>query len=69
MMFICETHSLVALIRLIGYSDSRRSTILITNHYMFLQFIAHIQVVHTSKGLVTELSYFLVGYSSYMNPF
>jgi hypothetical protein len=50
-MFVCDTRFFLALVWLIGYSeswdsDNRLSTILITNHYMFLQFIAHLQVVH-----------------------
>jgi hypothetical protein len=35
----------------------------------FYHFFGHLQVVHTSKNLVAELSHFLVGYSSQMDPF
>jgi hypothetical protein len=52
MMFIYHTRSLVALISFIGYSYSRRSTVLTTNHYMFLQFRARLQAVHTAKDLL-----------------
>jgi hypothetical protein len=58
-MFVCDTHFFVALIWLIHYLDNRRSTVLITNHCLFLQFIAHLQVVPTFETLLLNCHTFL----------